>query len=206
MSSGRATRSSRGGGRRREATRDFSGAIEDFTSALARGGDRAKLLRRRGWLYIIADAPSLALHDFEEAIRLDSSSGDAHNGRGRARLGMGEYREAVADAERALSLGQPTADLYYKAARVFARAALAVTAEARKKGQESVRLAARYQDRAAGLLREAIRLRPDEDRASFVRDVIRVDPDLQTLRRRISSMDLAGPLPSPTSSGARQAR
>ena len=66
----------------REAIREFPGAIEDFTSAIALGGDRPTLLRRRGWLYIVADSPRLALHDFQEAIRLDPSSGDAHNGRG----------------------------------------------------------------------------------------------------------------------------
>ncbi len=121
----------------REANRDFSGAIEDFTSAMARGGDRAKLLRRRGWLYIVADAPALALHDFEEAIRLDPSVGDAFNGRGLARLRLGEYREAVADAERAISLGQPTADLYYKAARVYALATVVVTAKAPRKASRA---------------------------------------------------------------------
>ena len=34
----------------------------------------AELLRRRGWLYIVADSPRLALHDFQEAIRLDPSA------------------------------------------------------------------------------------------------------------------------------------
>jgi tetratricopeptide (TPR) repeat protein len=175
----------------RESIRDFSGAIEDFTSAMALGGDRPKLLRHRGWLYIVADAPRLALHDFQEAIGLDPSSGDAHNGRGLARLRFGEHHEAVADAERAISLGEPTPDLFYKAARVYALAAVVVSAEVRKKGQESVLLVTRYQDRAADLLREAVRRLPADRRASFVKDVIRDDPDLRTLHRRVSSMDLA---------------
>ena len=87
----------------REEIKDFAGAIEDFTNAMALGGNRATLLRRRGWLYIVADAPQLALHDFEAAIRLDATSGDAYNGRGSARLRLGEHRQAVADAEKALS-------------------------------------------------------------------------------------------------------
>ena len=74
------------------------------------------LLRRRGWLYIVSDAPQLALHDFEAAIRLEATNGDAYNGRGYARLRLGEHRQAVADAEKALSLGEPKPDLYYKAA------------------------------------------------------------------------------------------
>jgi tetratricopeptide (TPR) repeat protein len=183
----------------REQVRDFPGAIEDFTSAMALGGDRPKLLALRGWVYIVADAPGLARHDFEEAIRLDHSSGDAHNGRGLARLRFGEHRAAVTDAEKAISLGEPTADRFYKAARVYALAAVVVSAEARKKGPESVFLVTRYQDRAADLLREAIRRLPADRRASFVRDVILADPELRTLRRRLSSMDLAGQV-SPSSS------
>ena len=90
---------------------------------MALGGNRATLLRRRGWLYMVADAPRLALYDFEAAIRLDASSGDAYNGRGCRPLRLGEHRQAVADVEKALSLGEPKPDLYYKAGRVYAVAA-----------------------------------------------------------------------------------
>jgi tetratricopeptide (TPR) repeat protein len=186
----------------REAIRDFPGAIEDFTDAMGRGGDRARLLRLRGWLYIVADAPRLALHDFDEAIGLDPSSGDAHNGRGFARLRFGEHREAVADVERAVSLDEPTAHLFYKAARVYGLAAVVVSAEVRKKGQESVLLATRYQDRAADLLREAVRRLPADRRTSFVKDYILADPELRTLRRRLSSIDLAGPVPPRSAASA----
>ncbi len=180
----------------REQIHNFPGAIEDFTSALALAGDRPRLLRLRGWLYLIADAPRLALNDFQEAIRLDPSSGDAHNGRGLARLRLGEHREAVADAEKALSLEGPTTDLFYKSARVYALAAIVVSAEARKKGQESVLLAMRYQDRAADLLRGAVRMLPADRRSWFVKEVVLPDPDLRTLRRRLTSMDLAGQVTS----------
>jgi tetratricopeptide (TPR) repeat protein len=185
----------------REQVRDLPGAIEDFTGALALSGDRPRLLRQRGWVYIVADAPRLARLDFEEAIRLDPTSGDAYNGRGLARLRLGEHRAAVADAEKAASLGGPTADLFYNAARVYALAAVVVSAEVRRKGPESVLLVSRYQDRAADLLREAIRRLPAGRRASFVKEVILADPELRALRRRLSSMDLAGPAP-PRSPGA----
>ena len=110
--------------------------------------DRAALLSRRGWLYIVSDAPRLALHDFEAAIQLDPSIADAYNGRGSARLRLGEHRDAVADAEKALGIGEPTSHLLYNAARVYALAAVVAAAEVRKKGQETVTLVARYQDRA----------------------------------------------------------
>ncbi len=155
-------------------------------------GNRATLLRRRGWLYIVADAPQLALHDFQAAIGLDATNGDAYNGRGAARLRLGEHRQAVADAEKALSVGEPKPDLYYKAARVYAVAAIAAAAEVRKKGQETVTLVSQYQDRAADLLRETLRRLPPERRASFLKDVILKDPQLRTLKRRVSSLEKPG--------------
>jgi tetratricopeptide (TPR) repeat protein len=180
----------------RAELKDFPGAIEDVTNAVATRRDRSPLLSRRGWLYILSDAPRLALHDFQEAIRLDPSSGDAHNGRGSARLRLGEHRQAVTDAEKALVLGKPSPDLYYKAARVYAVAAVAAAAEVRKKGQDTAALVAMYQDRAAVLLHETLRLMPADQRASFRRDVIQSDPALKMLLRRVSSLELAGPVPS----------
>ena len=84
-------------------------------------------------------------------IRLDPSGADAYNGRGSARLRFGEHREAVADAEKALSLGKPDSQLFYHAARVYALAAVVVAAEVSKNGRESLILKAHYQERAATL-------------------------------------------------------
>ncbi len=173
----------------RSERKDFPGAIEDVTNAMALRPDRAALLSRRGWLYIVSDAPRLALHDFQAAIQLDPSIGDAYNGRGFARLRLGEHRDAVADAEKALGIGEPTSHLLYNAARVYALAAVVAAADVRKKGQETVTLVARYQDRATGLLREALKRMPEDQRASFWRDVVPADPALRTLRRRVSALD-----------------
>jgi eukaryotic-like serine/threonine-protein kinase len=173
----------------RAERKDFAGAIEDVTNAMALRPDRAALLSRRGWLYIVSDAPRLALHDFEAAIRLDRGRGDAYNGRGFARLRLGEHRDAVADADKALVLSEPTSQLFYNAARVYALAAVVVAAEVRKKGQDTVTLVARYQDRATELLREALKRMPEIERASFWRDVVPADPALRVLRRRVAGPD-----------------
>ena len=188
----------------RTEIKDFPGAIEDCTNAMLLSGNREALLRRRGWLYIVADAPQLARHDFEAAIRLDATTGDAYNGRGFARVRQGEHRQAVADAEKALAVGEPKPDLYYKAARVYAVAAIAAAAEVRKKGRETVTLVSQYQDRAADLLRETLKRLPVERRPTFLKDVIRKDPQLQPLIRRIAAPDLAGPIPSAVRSPNRQ--
>ena len=170
----------------------FPGAIEDLTNAMALRPDRVALLSRRGWLYIVSDAPKLALHDFEAAIQLDPSFADAYNGRGYARLRLGEHRDAVADADAALGKGERTSHLLYNAARVYALAAVVAAAEVRKRGQETVALVARYEDRATGLLREALKRMPEADRTSFWRDVVPSDPALRALRRRLSAVDTLG--------------
>jgi serine/threonine protein kinase/Tfp pilus assembly protein PilF len=171
----------------REGIQDHAGAIADAGAALALSSDKEKveLLARRGWLYIVVDAPRLALRDFEDAIRLDPSHGDAHAGRGSARLRLGEHHEAVADAEKALGLGEPTARMLYKAARVYALAAVVAAAEVRKRGPATAPLVARYQDRAVALLREALKRMPRDQQAAFWHEVFSSDPALRALRRRV---------------------
>jgi tetratricopeptide (TPR) repeat protein len=172
-------------------TKDYAGAIEDASAALTLSPEQGKyrLLLRRGCLYLSADAPRLALRDFEQAIRLDPSNGEAYAGRGSARLSLGEHREAVADAEKALSLGGPNSRLIYDAARVYALAAVVATAEVRKGGQESARLLTKYQDRAAELLHEYLKQMPSDQRAAFWRDVIQPDPPLRALQSRLSALE-----------------
>jgi tetratricopeptide (TPR) repeat protein len=178
----------------REGNKDHAGAIEDASTALALSPEKVPLLVRRGWLYSIADAHRLAFHDFDEALRLDPSHADAHAGRGLSRLRLGDHRAAVADAEEALRLGHATARLFYNAGRVYALAAVVAAAEVRKHGQETVQLVARYQDRAVGLLSQALKRMPGDQRATFWREVVQSDPALNALRRRLSAVDLAGPI------------
>ena len=175
----------------RSELNDFPGAIDDRTYAIALRPEQAAPLIERGWLYIVADAPKLALHDFKAAIGLDPSGADAYNGRGSARLRFGEHREAVADAEVALSIGKPDSQIFYHAARVYALAAVVVVAEASKLGRESVILRVQYQERAANLVGEALKQMPDGKREEFLRDVIEADPSLRVLRRRFRTQELS---------------
>ena len=152
------------------------------------------MLARRGWLYLVLDAPRLAVRDFDEVLRLEPSDGDAHTGRGSALVRLGRHREAVADAEEGLRRTTPTPQMLYKAARIYAQAALLATADVRKSGQDAVTVVNRYQDRALALVAEALKRLPAERRASFERDLLR-DPALGTLRHRLRSLELAGVKP-----------
>ena len=60
----------------KDRRKDFSGAIDDYTQALAQHPDQPGLWNRRGWAHLVTNAVQLALEDFERAIRLDGSNGD----------------------------------------------------------------------------------------------------------------------------------
>ena len=68
----------------KDRRKDFSGAIDDYTQALAQHPDQPGLWNRRGWAHLVTKAVQLALADFERAIRLDGSNGDTYSGRGSA--------------------------------------------------------------------------------------------------------------------------
>ena len=48
---------------------NFPGAIDDLTYAISLRPGQADLLSQRGWLYIVADAPQLALNQAVAAVR-----------------------------------------------------------------------------------------------------------------------------------------
>ena len=175
----------------KDRKKDFSGAIDDYTQALAQHPDQPGLWNRRGWAHLITNAVQLALEDFERAIRLDGSNGDAYSGRGSARVLLGQHRTAVADAEESLRRGEPNARMYYLAGRIYARAASVAAGEVRKAGREAVALTASYQDRAVALICEAVRRTPAGQRTAFVRDQVFTDPALRPILLRLRSEALA---------------
>ncbi len=175
----------------RSDLKDFAGAIEDHTQAIALEPGRALLFLRRGDLYLVSDAPKLAKHDFDEAIRLDPSNSDAVSGRAAVLVRLGQHREAVEDTERALRLSVPTGLRLFSAARIYARAAAVVAASVRSRPRESVNMVEQYQERGTSLLREAVNKAPANERAAFWRDVVQSDPDpaMNALRRRLRASD-----------------
>ena len=175
----------------KDRRKDFSGAIDDYTQALARRPDQPRLWNRRGWTHLVTNAVQLALEDFERAIRLDASDGDAYSGRGSARALLGQHRAAIADAEESLRHGTPDARRDYIAGRIYVRAALAAANEVRQAGCAAVALTASYQDRAVTLIGDAVRRTPPGQRAAFVRDQVFTDPALRPIRRRLRFEGLA---------------
>ena len=141
----------------------------------ARTAPRSRLLNLRGWAYHFADAPRLALPDFEESLRLDANQSDALGGRGLARIRLGDWRPAVTDAEAAVRLAtavvprtgeerQAKAQALFNAARVYALAVEFAAQDVSRQGERAIALYRKYRSRALDLLDEALKHVPDQDR------------------------------------------
>jgi tetratricopeptide (TPR) repeat protein len=171
----------------RVARRELSGAIADYTRAIELRPDlepavKARLLNRRGWAHHFADATRLALDDFEASLKVAADQPEARAGRGFARVRLGDWKEAVADADAAVRLlgtmatGEGAAEARlqarFNAVRIYAQAT-----EANRQGERAVELDRAYRRRALDLLRHAL-----EDAPAQERDQLRSDPALRPLR------------------------
>jgi tetratricopeptide (TPR) repeat protein len=175
----------------RENMRDFTAAIEDLTQAIALRKGSAALLLRRGELYLITAAPKSALRDFDEVSRLDSANADAFTASGLAKVVLGQYPEAIADAAKAIGMAEPTSRRLYKSAQIYAKAALAASGDIRRQGREAAAIAERYQDQAVELVKKAIDRKQRSQREMILRDlrdVVQTDPAMKPLRRRLRAL------------------
>jgi serine/threonine-protein kinase len=164
----------RGRGLARMKRGNYPEAAEDYTRALERVPD-GDIYQHRGWAHFFSDAWRLALRDFTKAIELDPGAGDAYTGRGLARVMLGEYRHAVADAETALRRKPGTPEMMHNIACIFAQAVARAEADRQS-------LADGYRRRALKAVRETLTLVRPEERVSFWRDKILPDAALTPIR------------------------
>jgi tetratricopeptide (TPR) repeat protein len=112
----------RGRGEARMKLTDFLGAVDDYTRALGPKPDW-QILTDRGWAYFFADAPRLALRDFQAALLLNASNVETLIGRGLAHVALKQDSAAVKDAEEALRRHPDDAEMLFNIACIFGRAA-----------------------------------------------------------------------------------
>jgi tetratricopeptide (TPR) repeat protein len=167
-------------GRARSQQGDHAGAVDDFSRYLIAGAD-ADLFVQRGWEYFECEAWSLALRDFQEALRLDADNHLALNGRALAYAYVGQYREAVTDGEAALRRSPDSSVRNYNIACVYAVAASKAVADASVPDRQA--LATRYRGRALELLQKAVELHPEKERPSFWRNTVQKDTALDSIRK-----------------------
>ena len=180
---------------------DFDGAIDDYSQTLVLRPGQSRMLSLRGMAYLASDAPRLALGDFDDALRLDDESAEAHGGRGLALARLGDHRAAVAAAEESLRHDPASPRRASNAARIYAQAALAAAEEVSQKGQLSVTLVDRYQDRAIALVKLALEQLPVDRRAAFGQSQISTDPALRPLQRRLRLIQPSRTAIGPVTSG-----
>jgi eukaryotic-like serine/threonine-protein kinase len=153
-------------------------AAEDYTRALERTPD-ANLYQHRGWAHFFSDAWKLALRDFSKAIELDPVAGDAYTGRGLARVMLGDYRSAVADAEAALRLKPGTPEMMHNIACIFAQAVARAEGDREEDRQDSVE---DYRRRALDAVHQTLSMLQPEARPSFWQEKILPDAALAPIR------------------------
>jgi serine/threonine protein kinase/Flp pilus assembly protein TadD len=169
-----------GRGSAREKLGDLPGAVEDYTQSLQRKRD-TEILQHRGWAYVLLDAWKLAERDFDEAIRLDPRPGDAYVGRGLARVMLGDYLRAVADAEVVRRQKPPdTPVMMHNLACLFAQA----VAKAKADTQQEQRAATgtHYRRQAIEALRQALLMLPRDKRLAFWEEQMCPDRALDPIR------------------------
>jgi serine/threonine protein kinase/Tfp pilus assembly protein PilF len=178
---------------------DTAGAMQDFSKATelapsagafpsTRDRDRfGTMYSRRGWAYL-NHAAELAFDDFNAGIKIAPDSGEPFVGRGYARLVLGQYREAVTDAEIALCLGPENPGLYFNAACILAQSAV----QAREDEEADICEdgVAKRIARAIELLRQCLQRWPDK-REFYLRRAFE-DAALEPLRNCNAFKQLLG--------------
>jgi tetratricopeptide (TPR) repeat protein len=165
-------------GRHAEAIDDYGRALE----ANPKDEERAPLHLSRGGEYLAINALEPALRDFEEAVRLDSTSADAWLACAQVRVQLGDAEKGVADAERAVQGGPKEPRPWHGAARVYVQAAGHLKAEHGHE-ERQVRMRLLYLRRAVALLRTALDLlTADQQRQAYWRENVLTDAALDPLR------------------------
>jgi tetratricopeptide (TPR) repeat protein len=168
----------RGRGLARMKLARYPEAAEDYSRALERSPD-AELYQHRGWAHFFADAWKLARRDFQKAIELEPQASDAHTGSALARVMLGQYREAVADADTAMRFRPSTPEMMHNLACAFALAA--ARAQTDRDAADRELLAETWRTKALKALRQTLTMIPQPERRSFWIDKIQPDPALVSL-------------------------
>jgi tetratricopeptide (TPR) repeat protein len=143
------------------AERDYRRALNDFDAAVQKDKDFALGYFYRGRMHVVYGDWESAERDFSAALNVDHQDRSAYLWRAVARGKLGRYEQAAADAELALELREDDALSHYYAARAYAQAAGAASADIQNR-PKSHELAERYRQKAVQLLNRGIELGFDD--------------------------------------------
>ena len=177
----------------------YAEAQTDYTRALELNANGATYAAR-GWCFLVADSPKLALADFEESLRRTPAQSDAYAGRGLCRVLLSESQSAIADAEEALRQGPDSPRLFYNVARIYAQAVLT----SRSRVNADVPNVRTCHERAVQTLNQALAMQSAPEAAHFWQSVVETDKALNPIRQTTAFRQLAGRYSIPWSAAARR--
>jgi serine/threonine protein kinase/tetratricopeptide (TPR) repeat protein len=163
-------------------------AVGDFTLALSLEPDDLGLRLQRGRTYLACQAWQLAAQDFDAVLERDPRSAAAYQGRGAARLHLGQVREAADDAEHLARHAGKDAALLFGGACLLAQVAGQI--DGARPG-EARRRRLRFQDRAVALLSQLLDRLPAGERGDFWRKTVQREETLKPLRSHAAFTQLA---------------
>jgi eukaryotic-like serine/threonine-protein kinase len=175
----------------------YPGAQTDYTRAIELTPDAATYAAR-GWCYLVAGAPRLAVPDFDEAVRLAPEVGDAYAGRGYARALLGDHEQAVADADKALKCGPESSRLCYNVARIYAQAVGRLDRRAAYLSATDAVARPDWEERCTRALARAVELLPAAEAAAFWRGTVGTDRAFDPVRRGAGFAQLSTRYPAPS--------
>jgi tetratricopeptide (TPR) repeat protein len=94
-------------------SKDFAGAIADYTTALGMSPNNHTLLSLRGVAKFDSQDLSGAIADFSLAIQANPTSAEAHCNRGKAYLHTKQYDKAIEDESKAIGLDSKYDEAYF---------------------------------------------------------------------------------------------
>jgi tetratricopeptide (TPR) repeat protein len=191
----------------------FRESLSDVARALELEPGASNMLVRRGWAMLL-EANKLAEADFDAAVTANPENADAWNGRGYARVMMGNIPGAIQDAEegvkrsmvQARKQGAAAWPNIYNAATIYAQAVKKVQADAKMPAETRAANAKNLTGRAMEIIIQTLQVGGASQQAAIVQ-TIKGDTALDPIRnspvyRQMFVPRPAPPQPKPAAPGA----
>jgi serine/threonine protein kinase/tetratricopeptide (TPR) repeat protein len=179
----------------------FRESLADVARALELEPGASNMLVRRGWAMLL-EANQLAEADFDAAAQANPENADAWNGRGFARVMMGNIPGALQDAEEGVKragvqAGKQGAAAWpniYNAATIYAQAVRVVQADARMPTDVRVKNAQQLTIRSLQIIMQAVQIAGPAQQTAVIQTV-KGDTALDPIRNSPEFRQVFGPPP-----------
>jgi serine/threonine protein kinase/Tfp pilus assembly protein PilF len=179
----------------------FRESLADVARALELEPGASNMLVRRGWAMLL-EANKLAEADFDAAVASNPENPDAWNGRGYARVMMGNIQGAIADAEegvkramvQAREQGAAAWPNIYNAATIYAQAVKSVQADEQMTAEVRAKNAQQLTVRSMQIIMQTLQVGGASQQAAILQ-TISGDTALAPIRNSPEYRQVFGPKP-----------